>query len=135
MNDKQKPIKSVNELIRALDIQTQVSQAGFDWPSWHGALDKVREEVDEVYDELKQYPQDKQKIDEELGDLLFAVVNVVRHHKACPNTLLKSASDKFEGRYQDVEYYVTQLGLSMEQATDEEMEAGWQYAKAQAKKR
>ena len=116
-------------------MQQEVAKTGFDWPSWHGALEKVREEVEEVFDELNGAPQDSRKINEELGDLLFAVVNVVRHQNACPNELLKQATDKFDTRYRDVQHYICEQGLTMEDATDEQMEAGWQYAKACMKNR
>lgn len=133
MSDKQNSTIDINELLRALAIQKKVAQAGFDWPSWHGALEKVREEVDEVEQELAKCVHEPDKINEELGDLLFAVINVVRHQGACPNELLKAATDKFEGRYSDVEAYITSIGLTMEAASDEQMEAGWQYAKQRAK--
>lgn len=131
MTESNKNLSQVSQLQRALDVQLKVAKIGFDWPSWQGALDKVREEVDEVNDELIASIQDQDKINEELGDLLFAVVNVVRHNKACPESLLKAATDKFESRYEHVEYYINQLGLSMSEATEEQMEQGWQYAKQQ----
>ena len=131
MKQPNQKTQQISQLQRALAIQLKVASLGFDWPSWHGALEKVREEVDEVNDELIAHPQDQDKINEELGDLLFAVVNVVRHNKACPEDLLKAATDKFESRYAYVEQYIAQLGLSMSEASDEQMEAGWQYAKQQ----
>lgn len=132
MADSNKQNKSqMSQLQRALELQLRVAQTGFDWPTWHGALEKVYEEADEVKAELEASIQDTNKIDEELGDLLFAIVNVVRHQKANPDLLLKAATDKFETRYCHVEDYVQTLGLTMGQATDEQMEAGWQYAKQQ----
>ena len=122
-----------SQLKRALAVQLEVAQIGFDWPSWHGALDKVSEEVDEVKAEFEANNQDNAKIDEELGDLLFAVINVVRHQKSCPDALLKAATDKFETRYNHTQHYVQSLGLTMSDATQEQMEVGWQYAKQQAK--
>lgn len=134
MKDKSdSKILVVSELQRALDIQLKVAKAGFDWPSWQGALEKVYEEADEVKAELEMNPQDAVKVNEELGDLLFAIVNVVRHQKQQPDDLLKAATDKFTARYNHVEDYVQTLGLSMEAASDEQMEAGWQYAKQQGK--
>lgn len=121
-----------NQLKRALAVQLKVARAGFDWPSWHGALEKVKEEVKEVNEELLAVSIDKQKVDEELGDLLFAVINVVRHNGSCPEQILKAATDKFEARYSHTAQYVAKLGLTMDEATDEQMEAGWQYAKHQA---
>jgi len=129
-NNRKSP---VSQLQRALELQLKVAKTGFDWPSWHGALGKVYEEVDEVKAELETLYQDDNKINEELGDLLFAVINVVRHQKSNPDLLLKAATDKFEVRYNHVEHYVKTLGLTMEQASDEQMEAGWQYAKQQRK--
>jgi len=121
----------ISQLQRALNIQLQVSSAGFDWPTWHGAFEKVVEETHEVKAELEAAVQNNRKIDEELGDLLFAVVNVVRHQKANPDQLLKAASDKFEQRYQHTVHYIKEQGLTMEEASEAQMEAGWQYAKQQ----
>jgi len=123
----------MSQLQRALDLQLKVAKTGFDWPTWHGALEKVYEEAGEVKAELEAPLQDPQKIDEELGDLLFAIVNVVRHQKSNPDLLLKAATDKFELRYSHVEHYIKTLGLTMEHANDAQMEAGWQYAKQQGK--
>jgi len=123
----------ISQLERALRIQQKVASAGFDWPTWHGALDKVVEETNEVKAELEAPVQNSHKVDEELGDLLFAIVNVVRHQKSDPDQLLKAASDKFEKRYLLTAHYVQQLGLTMEEASDDQMEAGWQYAKQQEK--
>ena len=135
MSDDKNNVKTINQLTRALSVQQQVAKTGFDWPSWHGALEKVREEVEEVFEELNAPSQDSRKINEELGDLLFAIVNVVRHQNTCPNELLQHATDKFETRYLDVQHYICEQGLTMEDATDEQMEAGWQYAKACMKNR
>lgn len=132
MNKCNENSTQINQLTRALAVQLKVAGAGFDWPSWHGALEKVREEVEEVNDELTASQINQQRINEELGDLLFAVVNVVRHNSVCPNDLLKGATDKFEARYVHTEHYVNELGLTMDEATDEQMEAGWQYAKQQS---
>lgn len=122
-------LKKVSELQRALDIQSEVAKVGFDWPSWHGALDKVYEEIDEVKVELEMQDIDVAKVNEELGDLLFAVVNVIRHQNENPDKVLKEATDKFAMRYKSVERYLKKLGLTMEQANEQQMEEGWQYAK------
>ena len=67
ISKKQELLRS--ELQRALEVQKQVAKIGFDWPSWHGALEKVYEEADEVKVELQKPKTDNTKINEELGDL------------------------------------------------------------------
>lgn len=111
-------------LSKAKKIQQRVAALGFDWPSYHGALDKVSEEVDEVKEALAHNPYSEHSA-EELGDLLFATVNVARHIKRDPEQLLRSASDKFSTRFEKVQAYLNAQGKCLESATLDEMDAAW----------
>ncbi|WP_404338756.1 nucleoside triphosphate pyrophosphohydrolase [Pseudoalteromonas mariniglutinosa] len=117
-------------LSRAHKIQQRVASLGFDWPSYHGALDKVVEEVTEVTDALSVDPYSEHSA-EELGDLLFATVNVARHVKRDPEQLLRNANTKFSDRFEKLQSYLNTQGHSLENATLEEMEAAWQAIKKQ----
>jgi nucleoside triphosphate diphosphatase len=111
-------------LAKAKKIQQRVAALGFDWPSYHGALDKVSEEVAEVQQALSENPYSEHSA-EELGDLLFATVNVVRHVKRDPEQLLRSANDKFSARFEKVQAYLNAQGKCIESATLAEMDAAW----------
>ena len=102
---------------------------GFDWTTLGTVLDKVYEEIDEVMFEARQAVIDEEKLGEEIGDLLFATVNLSRHlgHKA--EDALQAATRKFERRFRQVENIIREQGLSMEDATLEQMEAAWQQVK------
>ncbi|MDN3379297.1 MULTISPECIES: nucleoside triphosphate pyrophosphohydrolase [unclassified Pseudoalteromonas] len=118
-------------LSKAKKIQQRVSGLGFDWPSYHGALEKVAEEVDEVKEALGVDPFSEHSA-EEIGDLLFATVNVARHIKRDPEQLLRSANDKFSARFEKVQAYLQARGQSLETATLDEMDAAWEAIKKQA---
>ncbi|MFC3913188.1 nucleoside triphosphate pyrophosphohydrolase [Pseudaeromonas sharmana] len=116
-------------LTRANKIQKRCAGVGFDWPELQPVLDKVLEEVDEVMHEVNQPVRDEQKVAEELGDLLFATVNLVRHLKKEPEQVLRDANSKFERRFRAVEQDLLRMGLSVQQASLEQMESAWQRVK------
>jgi len=118
-----------NPLAQANIIGKRVAQLGFDWPTWHGALDKVREEVAEVNAELVQPAIDDQKVKEELGDLLFSVVNLIRKLELDPEDVLNQANSKFERRFSQIEVLLGSAGLSVEDASLTQMESAWQQVK------
>ncbi len=117
-------------LSKAKKIQQRVAGLGFDWPSYHGALEKVAEEVDEVKEALAVDPYSAHSA-EEIGDLLFATVNVARHIKRDPEQLLRNANDKFSARFEKVQAYLHAHGQSLDTATLEEMDAAWDEIKKQ----
>jgi len=88
-------------LLRARELQKKAAKVGFDWPSPSPVLDKVREELDEVAVEIEA--GHAERLGEELGDLLFSVVNLARHHGFDAETLLSATNDKFVGRFHRVE--------------------------------
>lgn len=118
-------------LSRAAKLQKRAAQSGFDWPAPEPVLDKVLEELEEVRDAMRQ--QDPQAIAEELGDLLFAGVNLSRHLGVDPEAALRAASHKFERRFQFIEQAVRQSGRQLEQCTLGELDALWDQAKQQEK--
>lgn len=116
-------------LMKAHKIQKRCAAVGFDWNTLGPVVGKVYEELDEVMHEAQQAVVDEQKLEEEIGDLLFATVNLSRHlgHKA--EKALQVANRKFERRFRQVEEIVQSRGLTMQEATLEQMEEAWQQVK------
>lgn len=118
-------------LSQANKIQKRVAHVGFDWPDVTGALDKVAEEFEEVREELKQNPASVAS-GEEIGDLMFALVNVARHGGHDAEQLLRQANAKFSRRFGQVEQQIERQ-KPMQSASLEEMEAVWQQVKEKEK--
>ncbi len=114
-------------LSRALKIQKRASSVGFDWSSVPPVLAKVAEELQEVREALVS--GDQAAISEELGDLLFATVNVARHLKVNPETALRAANIKFSKRLQVVEQQALQQGVALSDCTEAQLDAMWNLAK------
>ncbi|WP_338557775.1 nucleoside triphosphate pyrophosphohydrolase [Erwinia sp. E_sp_B04_7] len=122
--------RAMPALMRSHKIQKRCSSVGFDWHTLGPVLDKVYEEIDEVMHEAKQAVIDQQKLEEEIGDLLFATVNLSRHLGSKAEVALQKANDKFERRFRQVEQIIASQGLEMQDATLDQMEAAWQQIKA-----
>ncbi|EYU13774.1 nucleoside triphosphate pyrophosphohydrolase [Photorhabdus aegyptia] len=122
---------SLPALMKAYKIQKRCAAVGFDWDTLGPVLDKVYEEIDEVMDEAHQAVVDQQHLEEEIGDLLFAVVNLSRHLGYKPEIALQKACNKFENRFREVEKQILNQGQTLEAATLEEMEQMWQQVKKQ----
>ena len=114
-------------LSRANKLQKRCANVGFDWPDVAGCWDKVKEEIVEV----EQTTADSPELAEELGDLMFALVNVVRKHKLDPEAVLRAANSKFERRFRAVEHALAVQGKKPQQSDLAEMEALWQKVKAE----
>jgi len=113
---------SFPQLLRAQKLQKKASKAGFDWENHIGAMEKVKEEILEIEEEIKN---DNQKnIEEEIGDLIFAVINLSRKLKVNPEDALEKTNNKFEKRVRYIE-----SKLDMKKSSLEEMEKYWQEAK------
>ncbi|EFM17662.1 MULTISPECIES: nucleoside triphosphate pyrophosphohydrolase [Pantoea] len=121
--------KALPALMRAHKIQKRCHNVGFDWTTLGPVVAKVHEEIDEVMHEAQQSVVDGEKLEEEIGDLLFATVNLSRHLGSKAETALQKANDKFERRFREVEAIINAQGLSMPGATLEQMEAAWQQVK------
>jgi ATP diphosphatase len=113
-------------LLRAQKIQKRAARTGFDWPDQSGARDKIIEELEEVATATSA-----EHVAEEIGDLLFAVVNFARFHDVDAETALKSANAKFERRFRDME---DSAGDRFTALSLDEKEDLWQQAKAKEAK-
>ena len=118
-------------LSRAAKLQKRAAQVGFDWPEALPVVDKVREELDEVLEAMAD--NDPAAIADEIGDLLFVVVNLARHLKVDPETALRGANGKFERRFRFIEQALREAGRPIEDCTLDELDALWGEAKKQEK--
>ena len=112
-------------LTRAVKIQKRAGRVGFDWPEAAQVIDKIEEELDEVRVELTAVPRDDGRVAEEIGDLLFAVVNLARKAGVDAETALRHATAKFDRRFRAVEELLEMRGKSPENSSLDEMEALW----------
>ena len=135
---------------------TRAAQAGFDWPEIGGLFDKLHEETEELREELKEYPAPgpqprgrgvagsdntpipeelRLRLEEEVGDLFFVLVNIARYLSLDAESSLRKANRKFKRRFQWMEARLRQSGRSAEQTPMEELESLWQQAKREEGKR
>ncbi len=114
-------------LMRADKVQKKAAKVGFDWDSSEGAFDKISEELAELREAVKN--GDQQNIQEELGDLLFSVVNVSRFVKVDSEEALTNATDKFIDRFSKVEKMANEKGLDMKETELSELDKLWDLAK------
>ena len=117
--------KSLPALWRAEKVQKKAKKAGFDWPDAAGAMDKLSEELFE----LQQAVAEGTNIEEELGDLLFAAVNVSRFVGADPEMALTGATEKFISRFAKVEELARAQGRDMKEMSLQELDKLWETAK------
>ena len=117
-----------NPLDEAWDMQMDAAKVGFDWPTVDGVIDKVLEEVGEVKEACESNAKDEE-IRSELGDLLFAVINVCRVMNFHPNDALNAANRKFTRRFDCMCEGLVKSGKGISDASLEEMERMWEWAK------
>jgi nucleoside triphosphate diphosphatase len=157
-NEKQSILAGVSSampsLLEAHKLSSRAAQAGFDWPDIDGLFDKLHEESDELREQLKEFPapgprpqgrgmagsgrtavpeQLQARLEEEVGDLFFVLVNIARYLSIDPESALRKTNRKFKRRFQWMEDRLHDSGRSAEQASMEELESLWQRAKAQEK--
>src|SRR5579864_6023637 len=139
-------------LVEAYKVSSLAANAGFDWPNVEGILEKIKEEIEELKREMAKIPAPGPKpvgrgtagagavrppenlrpqLEGELGDLLFAMVNLARYLSLDPESALKRTNRKFRRRFGHVEQVLREQGRELESATMKEMESLWQRAKTQ----
>ena len=119
--------KGLPALLKAVKLQKKAAKVGFDWPDEAGVIDKLVEEVAELQEAL--HSGGVAAVAEEMGDVLFSLVNLSRFRKLDPEVIMAAANAKFETRFAAVEQALKARGISLEQATLDEMEAAWTAAK------
>ncbi len=124
--------RALPALLRAVKLQKRASSVGFDWDSAPKVVEKIAEEAREIV-EAQEAGASPQKLEEEMGDLLFAAANLARHLKVDPETALRAANAKFVRRFQFIEQTLAARGRALADATLEEMETIWQAAKEEEK--
>jgi ATP diphosphatase len=137
-------------LLEAHKLSSRAAHVGFDWPDVEGLFDKLREETNELREELKEFPEPgprpqargiagsgkiqapddlRVRLEGEVGDLFFVLVNIARYLSVDPESALKKTNRKFKRRFQWMEQRLQESGRSPEQATTEELESLWQHSK------
>jgi len=142
-------------VLEAQKLSSRAAGVGFDWPNIEGLFDKLREETEELREELKEFPEPgpqppgggvagsgrtvvpeelQARLEEEVGDLFFVLVNVSRYLTVDPESALRKTNRKFRRRFQWMEARLAEAGRSMEESSAEELETLWQRAKAEERK-
>jgi len=155
-NEKQSILAGISSampsLLEAYKISSRAAGVGFDWPNVEGLFDKLREETDELREHLEEFPAPgprpqgrgiagsgrtavpeelQGRLEEEIGDLFFVLVNVARYLSVDPESALRKTNRKFRRRFQWMEDRLHQNGRVPDQAPMEELESLWQQAKAE----
>lgn len=129
LTDKIKDLPKLPALMTSYKIQEKAAEVGFDWDDIQGPIDKVTEEFNEVLEAMKEYGGGDKRVEGELGDLLFAVVNLSRFLDVNPEVALNSTINKFIGRLEFMEKKSVELGKDIEEMTLDEMDVLWNMAK------
>lgn len=128
--------RGLPEWQRAVKLQKKAATVGFDWPGPAPVIEKLKEELDEVqaeFDALAAAPQDpavRERLEEELGDLLFVAANLARHAKVDPGAALRRANHKFERRFRMMETMAAADGVRLADLPLDAQDAYWNRAKA-----
>jgi ATP diphosphatase len=120
--------RSLPALTRADKLTRKAATVGFDWPERAQVVNKIHEELGEIEEAVGGGSPDR--IEDEIGDLLFAAANLARHLKVDPESALRRANAKFERRFEAIEQALAQNGRSTREASLDEMERLWGEAKA-----
>jgi len=115
-------------LLRAYHIGTRAASVHFDWTKVDDVVAKIQEEVDEIREEVARSGS-PDRVEEEVGDLLFSIAQLARQLGVEPETALRKANDKFTKRFTAMEKAIVETGRAMKEMTLEEMEREWQKAK------
>ena len=120
--------RALPALMRAMKLQNRAARVGFDWPEINLVFAKLEEELSELREALETKAS-MEHISEEIGDLLFSCVNLARHVNVDSESALRFCNRKFESRFRHIENQLALQGLTMKEATLEQMEALWIQAK------
>ncbi|MBI3666031.1 MAG: nucleoside triphosphate pyrophosphohydrolase [Acidobacteria bacterium] len=120
--------RSMPAMMEAYQLTSRASQVGFDWQRFEDLLEKLEEELREL-DEARHGSGDRERVEDEVGDLLFMMVNIARFLKFDPELALRKTNWKFRQRFAQVEQGLARRGTTWAQAGIEEMEELWQQAK------
>lgn len=129
LSDKMRDIPRLPALMYSYKIQDKAAEVGFDWDDIQGPIDKINEEFNEVIEAMQNNEKGNSRIEEELGDLLFAVVNLSRFLDINPEVALNRTINKFKNRIEFMEKKTKQLGKELENMTLAEMDVLWNEAK------
>jgi len=121
--------RTLPSLMRAEKLQKRAAKEGFDWPNINDVMLKVREEIDEVQQELDAAEQDTVKIEDEIGDLLFSCINLSRHAGLDTEQCVRKANLKFEHRFRALEKIVDNEEQTINDMSLAELEDLWQKVK------
>jgi XTP/dITP diphosphohydrolase len=119
--------KSLPAIVKALRLQEKTKQVGFEWENVEQVKEKVEEEIQELYEAVSE--ADNDKIEDEFGDVLFALVNYARFIKVDPETALERTNKKFIRRFQAIEAKAKETGKTLHDMTLQEMDAIWNEVK------
>lgn len=133
-SDKFKDLPRLPGLMMSFKVQEKAGEVGFDWEDIKDPLGKIKEEYQEMLEAIEEYPLGDPHIEEELGDLLFAVVNVSRFLKINPEVAINKTISKFIRRFEFIEDRAEALGKRLEDMSLEEMDKIWTQAKSHEKK-
>lgn len=124
-------IAPMSALLTATKLTVKAARVGFDWTDVDGIFSKLHEEVDELKDALRAAPHEvrRERVEQEVGDLLFVAVNIARFLKIDPETALRKTNQRFISRFQYIERSLREAGKDFSQSNLEEMERLWQEAK------
>lgn len=141
---------AIPALLEAYKLSSRAAHVGFDWPNIEGLFDKLKEETGELREHLQEFPAPgprpagrgvagsgktalppalRERLEEEVGDLFFVLVNIARYLSLDPESALKKTNRKFKRRFQWMEEQLRQSGRTAQQASIEELESLWQQAK------
>ncbi len=119
--------KNFNALLRSLRIQEKVASVGFEWPDYNGTLEKLKEEIEELTQGIKN--KDIENIEEEIGDVFFVLVNLSKRFNINPEDALQKSSNKFIKRFNYIEEKVESCGEKVQDKSLEELDIIWDEAK------
>lgn len=124
--------RTLPAMARAIKLQRKAAQVGFDWATLTPVLDKMQEELSEIRGVLEA-ADSAERIHEEVGDFLFATLNLARHLNVDPESALRATNNKFERRFRYIEARLGESGRNCAQSSLAEMDALWERAKTEAK--